>query len=189
MPDRVSIEELAARVLADAQASRLIVALSNDSSSDSRALAESMRAHNAPPTRLVENPSNMAEVAALVSEPGQLLVVSGLDQLGADGWRQLDEMRSRRFQIRGAPVVLFLNDDSHRLLEQNAPNVFSFAQGSVFSVSQEPTVLSETEREARLQALRNWARLSDREVLAAHEAGILPALPEFAEWLLLLRQG
>lgn len=186
--DSISIDELAARVLADVQASRLIVAVSNDSLSNCRALAESLRGLNSPTPRLLERPTAIEEAASLVSGSGELLFVCGLDRFGSEEWAQLDALRSRRFQTRGAPVVLFLGDDALRLLEQHAPNVFSFAQGSVFTIAGEPTVLSEIEREARLQTLRKWANLTDEQVRLAATEGTLSDEPEFAEWLLLLRQ-
>jgi hypothetical protein len=50
-------------------------------------------------------------------------------------------------------------------------------------------VLSPSEIEQRLTALRAWAGRGDAEVIQLAETGQLPRDPEYAEWLTLLGRG
>jgi hypothetical protein len=136
--------------------------------------------------RRVESPTNAAELAERIVEPGAL-VVSGLEHLPQDEWRHLDLLRSRL--QRDQPVILVLTMPAMERLTRGAPNLASWLGGSVWRWDSHADTLSDDEREERLRALREWSGKSDADVVDLAKARALPRDPHYAEWLVLLGRG
>jgi len=118
--------------------------------------------------------------------PG-ILIVKESEPLSDDTLRRLDFARSRL--MRDDAVVLVLRLATLRKLLHVAPNLASFVEGFVAMLDPDAEVLSPSEKESRLAALRAWAGLTDAEVVALASQGKLPSDQEYAEWLVLLGHG
>jgi len=114
-----------------------------------------------------------------------ILVANG--DLGGARWSSLDLMRSA-LERRG-PIVFWLSPDCLPRLSQHAPNIRSFVGGSIFSAGPDGGVMSEEDRQERLQQLAERYKLTGDEIVARAQAGELPSEPHFIEWLVLLGRG
>ena len=190
MGNEITLDECVSRILADPGYGRwlaLIVPAGGTGAWTKRTEDTLVASGVVPVVRL--HPANGAELVRWCSDLAGLLIVGDAEHLSVDDWRIFDLGRSRRFQARESPVVLVLSEKDFKRLEANAPNIYSFLNGSVFVLTDEPIMLSDAERTQRLGALQEWAGISDAEVVQRHRDDALPALPEYAEWLLLLRMG
>jgi len=115
-----------------------------------------------------------------------VILFAGAD-LEAGEWSSLDTMRSAL--ERTGPVVLWIAPDAVARLAQFAPNIRSFIGTSIFLAGAEPGIMTDKERESRLEELRQHYQLSDQEVARRAEAKELPPEPHFVEWLVLLGRG
>ena len=107
--------------------------------------------------------------------------------LEAGEWSSLDTMRSAL--ERTGPIVLWIAPDAVAQLTQLAPNIRSFIGSSIFLAGPEPGIMSDKERENRLEELRQHYQLSDQEIVRRAKAKELPPEPHFVEWLVLLGRG
>ncbi|MGD0008508.1 MAG: hypothetical protein ABSE93_08195 [Terriglobia bacterium] len=114
-----------------------------------------------------------------------ILFASG--DLEAGEWSSLDSMRSA-LERRG-PVVLWMAPDAVGRLTEFAPNIRSFIGSSIFLAGPEPGIMTDKERESRLEELRQHYQLSDQEIVRRAEAKELPPEPHFVEWLVLVGRG
>lgn len=123
-----------------------------------------------------------------IGRPGDAIrIISGLDHLSDDDWGQVDRSRSRL--ARTGCIVLVLSAQDVQRMFRGAPNLASWIGAAVWSFDDAIPILGEGEKEARLQALRAWSKLSDAEVIERAERDALPMDPEYAEWLVLLDRG
>jgi hypothetical protein len=113
-----------------------------------------------------------------------LFAGAGLD---ASDWSSLDLMRSAL--ERPGPVVLWMAPDSVAQLTESAPNIRSFIGSSIFVAGPDGGIMTDEERQRRLQELREHYRTGDEEIVRRAESKELPAEPEFVEWLVLLGRG
>jgi len=74
-------------------------------------------------------------------------------------------------------------------LTEFAPNIRSFIGSSIFLAGPEPGIMTDKERESRLEELRQHYQLSDQEIVRRAEAKELPPEPHFVEWLVLVGRG
>lgn len=130
--------------------------------------------------------------AALLTErvrgaTAQVVILSGLERYPEAEWLHLELLRSQ-LQTPSAKVFV-LSRSALAKLERYAPGVTSFLGADVWQVDEQGDVLTPTEREARLQALREQFGRTDAEVCALAERSELPSDPVFAEWLVLLDRG
>jgi hypothetical protein len=133
-------------------------------------------------------PDSAQEMArSFADSPAGVLVVSGIDGFSPDDWREVDLLRSRYQRDPG--VVLIMTMASMRLLMQQAPNLASWIGGTAWCWDRDADRLGQAEREAHLQALREWAGFSDDELVRRAQSGELPGDPEYAEWLVLIGRG
>jgi hypothetical protein len=124
-------------------------------------------------------------LGALADSRGEIMVVSATTY-GSDDWKLLDRRRSS-LAHPGVTVFIMTTENFDDLM-RTAPNLASWLGGLVFQHSAEAQDLEET-RERQLVSLRAWARKSDSEIVQAAIAGLLPADPEYGEWLVLLGRG
>lgn len=115
--------------------------------------------------------------------PHRLVVAVGLNGFDGPEWSALDSSRSRL--SREGVTALVLSSASFGSLQAHAPNLASWIGGAVFQLAAAPP----RSPEQRLEQLRTWANLSDKEVIARAEKGTLQPDPYFAEWLVLLGRG
>jgi hypothetical protein len=90
---------------------------------------------------------------------------------------------------RTGPVVLWVAPDALARLTELAPNIRSFIGSSVFIAGPEPGIMTNNERETRLEELRQYYQISDQEIVRRAQAHELPPEPHFVEWLVLLGRG
>ena len=135
---------------------------------------------------IIDGATDPPHLARLVSSvtPDAILIVCGLERFDEAEWRHLDLLRSRL--VRRQAVALVLSESSLGKLNRAAPNLASWIGGSAWSIDLDSDALDETERRARLAALREWSGLSDSEVIQKAENANLPGDPEYLEWLVLL---
>lgn len=152
------------------------------------ALMEELSALRVGMLATVRRPVDASELARRSQEANNaVLLVSGLEGFSEDEWRHMDLLRSQ-FQ-REAGVVLIMEATAAERLQREAPNLMSWIGSSVWALALDAESLSREEREVRLQALRQWAELTDQQVLDLAARGRLPADPAYAEWLVLLDRG
>jgi hypothetical protein len=119
-------------------------------------------------------------------EDDAVILFAGAD-LEAGEWSSLDSMRSA-LERRG-PVVLWMAPDAVARLTQFAPNIRSFIGTSIFVAGPEGGLMTEEEKQTRLEQLRQHYRVGDEEIIRRAESGELPPEPHFVEWLVLLGRG
>lgn len=134
----------------------------------------------------IKDPVDALELVQSVrnAEREKLLVVSGIDKFSEEEWGHVDLLRSRLRRERA--VVLVLSARSTGRLARNAPHLASWIGGSIWEADVTSEFLSDSEKAGRLRSLREWARLTDDEVVRRAQDGTLPNEPEFIEWLVLL---
>lgn len=108
-------------------------------------------------------------------------------ELSASDWLSLDLMRSAL--ERPGPVVLWMVPEAVAQLADCAPNIRSFIGSSIFVAGPDGGIMTDEERERRLQDLREHYQTGDDEVIRRAKSKELPPEPEFVEWLVLLGRG
>jgi hypothetical protein len=111
-------------------------------------------------------------------------VVSAVDNYSEEEWRRVDLLRSR-LQLP-SPVGLIMTRVTADAMMRAAPNFASWIGGSVWELDLADGSLSSEDKKQRLEALRAWSKVSEREMLQLAQERQLPPEPEYAEWLLLL---
>lgn len=141
------------------------------------------------PARVIElEPSTFEELREALNQPDDdAVILSGGTGLTPDKCRSLDIMRSAL--ERKGPVILWLAPDDIANLANLAPNIRSLIGGSVFLAGPDGGIMTETERQARLNELSERFGFSGDEALRKAQARELPHEPEFVEWLILLGRG
>jgi len=113
-----------------------------------------------------------------------VLLIHGLDELTDEDWRQIDLLRSRLIGV--GTVILLVSLMTAGRISRSAPNLSSWIGGSMWTLNPTADSMSDAQRNERLRILRNWAKMSDRQVIQCAEDGSLPDDPEYTEWLILL---
>jgi hypothetical protein len=187
----IALDELAFRVIESAEPNAWVVAVADRPSvaSSLRAEIERLGSPEETPPVVVMIDSAGALFEAVHAHPNGTMIAVGAAAFSVDGWRNLDANRTRL--MRDDMTVLILDDASAGRLENLAPNLASWVGGRVWRLADDAAapVLSPSEIDQRLAALRTWAGRSDAEVIRLAEAGQLPRDPEYAEWLTLLGRG
>ena len=141
------------------------------------------------PVRIIDATS--ASVADLRQQlrtrPDNAVVLVGLDGWNQDSWTSLDINRDG--MVRAGALIFWLSPAGVLGLCQYAPNIRSFVGGSIFELGPDEGVMSEGERQRRLEALAEHYQLSNEQVIQMAQAETLPPEPEFVEWLVLLGRG
>jgi hypothetical protein len=141
------------------------------------------------PARVIQlEPSTFEELCEVLHQPdNDAVILSGGTGLRPEKWRSLDIMRSAL--ERTGPVILWLARDDIANLANFAPNIRSLIGGSIFVAGLDGGIMTEGERQERLNELSQHFRLTREEVVRKAEAKELPLEPEFVEWLVLLGRG
>ena len=103
-------------------------------------------------------------------------------------WKTFDGFRSRLDQGKKGGFLI-LTQESTRLMLHNAPNFVSWLGARIYQFQKDAEMLTQTERDRRLNALQENFEMSDQDVIELAEKRQLPADPEFGEWLILLDRG
>ena len=112
----------------------------------------------------------------------------GFDSWTDVQWRQLDYLRSRLDQEKRCGVMIMSQQSVVKMID-HSPNFSSWIDGKIFYLQLGAEILTHEEGELRLIALREWAELSDSEVIEKAQIHQLPSEPEYCEWLILLGRG
>ena len=141
------------------------------------------------PARVIElEPSTFEELREALHQPDDdVVILSGGAGLTPEKWRSLDIMRSAL--ERKGPVILWLSPGDVANLTEHAPNIRSFIGGSIFFAGPDGGIMTEAERQERLNELSQHFGFSGDEAVRKAKAGELPHEPEFVEWLVLLGRG
>ena len=103
-------------------------------------------------------------------------------------WKTFDGCRSHLDQGKKGGFLI-LTQESTRLMLHNAPNFVSWLGARIYQFQKDAEMLTQTERDRRLNALQENFEMSDQDVINRAENRQLPADPEFGEWLILLDRG
>ena len=103
-------------------------------------------------------------------------------------WKTFDGFRSRLDQGKKGGFLI-LTQQSTRLMLHNAPNFVSWLGTRIYQFQKDGEMLTQIERDRRLNALQENFKKSDQDVINLAENRQLPADPEFGEWLILLDRG
>jgi hypothetical protein len=166
----------------------LLVTSSTATQLVSQRIEEELLIHDVAVVTHIHNPVNADDlIEKFRSAAVGILIVSGLDHFRPQDWQRVDHLRSRL--TRDEAVILVVGDKTAKNIVNLAPNLASWIAGSSWPLDIHAEELSAEEIETRLTALREWANLTDAEVIQQAEHGCLPSEPEFAEWLVLLDRG
>jgi hypothetical protein len=187
----IALDELAFRVIESAEPNAWVVAVTDRPSvaSSLRAEIEQLGSPEETPPVVVTVGSARALFEAVHAHPHGTMIAVGAAVFSVDDWGSLDANRTRL--SRNDLTVLLLDDTGAGRLENLAPNLASWVGGRVWRLADDAVapMLSPSEIDQRLAALRAWAGRGDAEVIQLAEAGELPRDPEYAEWLTLLGRG
>ena len=141
------------------------------------------------PARVIPlGPSTFEDLREALHQPDDdAVILSGGTGLAPEKWRSLDIMRSAL--ERKGPVILWLASDDIATLANFAPNIRSLIGGSIFVAGPDGGIMTEAERQERLNELSEHFAFSGEEAVRKAEARELPHEPEFVEWLVLLGRG
>jgi hypothetical protein len=103
-------------------------------------------------------------------------------------WKIFDGFRSHLDQGKKGGFLI-LTQESTRLMLHNAPNFVSWLGARIYQFQKNAEMLTQTERDRRLNALQENFKMSDQDVIELAENRQLPSDPEFGEWLILLDRG
>lgn len=126
-------------------------------------------------------------LTAYLKKSQAAVIVVPVSGWGEDRWRWIDERRAEL--ATPTSVVLVTTVEDIRRILGVAPHLSSWFGTTVYLLDFDADVLSEAERQDRLDALRRATGLSDDEVVARAHAGTLPGDSLFGEWLILLGHG
>jgi len=190
LPNQLSVAEFALRVIARPSRGSVFVLVCPGDLVERvllRLMSE-LQIQGDTPTQHVSEPHNAGELIFAISSARtqSLLIVSGLETFDDENWQRLDLLRSRL--LRDGAMMFLMSQAAVGRLSENAPNLASWIGGSIWNVDLLSELLSEEEREARLQTLREWAGRTDDDVQELAASGLLSKEPEYVEWLILLKR-
>jgi len=141
------------------------------------------------PARVIElEPSTFEELREALHQPDDdAVILSSGTGLTQEKWRSLDIMRSAL--ERKGPVILWLATGDVANLTEHAPYIRSFIGASIFLAGPDGGIMTEAERQERLNELSQHFGFTGDEAVRKAQAGELPHEPEFVEWLVLLGRG
>jgi hypothetical protein len=125
--------------------------------------------------------------AGLHQPSGDVIILLAAANPTAVMWSSLDVMRSAL--EREGPIVFWISVDAFAGLSQFAPNIRSFIGASVFVAGPDGSIMSEEERQNRLEDLSRHYGFNNDEIMRRAESRELPPEPHFVEWLVLLGRG
>ena len=141
------------------------------------------------PARVIQlEPSTFEELREALHQPDDdAVILSSGTGLKQEKWRSLDIMRSAL--ERKGPVILWLASGDVANLTEHAPNIRSFIGASIFLAGPDGGIMTDAERQERLNELSEHFGFTGDEAVRRAEARELPHEPEFVEWLVLLGRG
>ena len=116
------------------------------------------------------------------------LVIFNLELWNEQEWNIFDGFRSSLDQDKKGGFLI-LCEQSVYLMNRNAPHFVSWASRKFYRLKKDAEMLTQTERDRRLNALQENFEMSDQDVIDLAENRQLPSDPEFGEWLILLDRG
>jgi hypothetical protein len=141
------------------------------------------------PSRVIQlEHSTFEELREALHQPDDdAVILSSGTGLKQEKWRSLDIMRSAL--ERKGPVILWLSPGDVANLTGYAPNIRSFIGASIFLAGPDSGIMTDAERQERLNELSQHFGFTGDEAVRRAEARELPHEPEFVEWLVLLGRG
>lgn len=166
-----------------------VLSPATDSSAGLDQLQADLRSVLQKPTRAIQlQPSTFEELREAMHQPDDdAVILSSGTSLTQEKWRSLDIMRSAL--ERKGPVILWLSPGDVANLTGYAPNIRSFIGASIFLAGPDGSIMTDAERQERLNDLSQHFGFTGDEAVRRAEAGESPHEPEFVEWLVLLGRG
>jgi hypothetical protein len=116
-----------------------------------------------------------------------IAILVAFADIGLERWSSLDLIRSAL--ERKGPIVLWLSSDCVPAIVEHAPNIRSFIGASLFCAGPDGGLMTDEDRQKRLQELGEFYNLTNEEIIHRAESNALPSEPHFVEWLVLLGRG
>jgi|SRR5215510_11639627 len=187
---RISVPQLALRLHAERRGATyaVYVVASGHVSGAIAELGEELSSFDPPIVTTALHPATGAQLMRELAETTtQAISIDAIlidaRSLGLPDWSLVDRRRSSL--SRAGVLVLVTTPDSFDQLMQAAPNLASWLGALAFQYEDQSAQQADL-RARRLAALRSWAQRSDEDIVRAARQGLLPADPEYAEWLVLL---
>jgi hypothetical protein len=102
-------------------------------------------------------------------------------------WKALDGERTRLIRHNGG--LLLLTPETSELFQRYAPHFSSFVGAKILTIDLGAEILTELEREQRLEVLQLSLGKTNDEIIHLAESGELTPDPVYGEWLVLLNRG
>jgi hypothetical protein len=116
-----------------------------------------------------------------------IVILTAIVDLTPDKWSSMDLMRSALERM--GPIIFWMSMSAFSQLSAFAPNIRSFIGPSIFALGPEGGIMTENERQNRLEDLIRHYGKSNEEIIRMGELKELPRDSHFVEWLVLLGRG
>jgi hypothetical protein len=131
--------------------------------------------------------TNVATLLESIYSSDEFVFLWNFESWTAKDWRQLDYDRSQFSRDRGG--LFLLTPETAASFQTQAPNFASWVGGKVYTLQLGTEILTEAERQKRLETLQSSLGITHDEVIRLAEADELLPDPVYGEWLILLDRG
>jgi hypothetical protein len=131
--------------------------------------------------------TNVTALLEAIHSSDEFVFLWNFESWTAREWRQLDYDRSQFSRDNGG--LFLLTPETAASFQTQAPNFASWVGGKVHTLQLGTEILTETDRQQRLEILQTGLGKSNHEVIHLAEIGQLPSDPSYGEWLVLLDRG
>jgi hypothetical protein len=131
--------------------------------------------------------TNVATLLEEIYSSDEFVFLWNFETWTAKEWRQLDYDRSQFSRDNGG--LFLLTPESAALFQTQAPNFASWVGGKVYNLQLGTEIITEAERQKRLEILQSSSGITNDEVIRLAEADELRPDPVYGEWLILLNRG
>jgi hypothetical protein len=130
---------------------------------------------------------NVAPLLESIHSSDEFVFLWNFESWTAKDWKQLDYDRSQFSRDNGG--LFLLTPETTASFQTQAPNFASWVGGKVYALQLGTEILTEAERQKRLETLQSSLGITHDEVIRLAEADELLADPVYGEWLILLDRG
>jgi hypothetical protein len=131
--------------------------------------------------------TNVATLLESIYSSDEFVFLWNFESWTAKDWKQLDYDRSQFSHDNGG--LFLLTPETAASFQTQAPNFASWVGGKVYALTLGTEILTEADRQQRLEILQTWLGKTNHEVIRLAEIGELPSDPSYGEWLILLDRG
>jgi hypothetical protein len=150
-------------------------------------LEESISIFLEEPINVISADAGLKKLLEKIYTSDTCILLWGFEKWTAQDWNALDYERSRLSRENGG--FLLLTSETAASLQRHAPNFLSFIGSKIYDLELGTELLTESEREQRLEVLQLSLGKTNDEVIHLAESGELTPDPVYGEWLVLLNRG